>query len=95
MMEQYVFFLTAVAVSWVILNPLTKDGVIIKSGLILMAIGLFGSAICTVEGSDIDHSSIVTLVGSVVVILGMLYRVFSGKYKRRSDWLSVSRSTKP
>lgn len=86
------FLITVLA----IMNPLVKDGIIVKSGLILMCLGYFGCASGLVEGMTyglVFSSWILTNIGLLVALSGWLVRGYFGNHayhgprRRRADIL--------
>lgn len=73
-------------VAWAILSYRVRDGVIIKLGLILMALGLFGSTIHFAgggygppEGALLARSTLATHLGMVLCAIGVALRLRRGE----------------
>ena len=70
---------------WGVLSPRVRDGVVVKFGMILMAIGFALSAALLLDG--IDHADLIPLnrsrllshVGAVVAVVGWAWRMYRGE----------------
>ena len=66
--------------AWAIFSPRVRDGVVIKLGLILMAIGYLVTVAQLVDGMDcsdlhgLARSALLTRVGLLIVVAGWLWR---------------------
>ncbi len=72
--------LLACICAWAILSPRVRDGVVIKLGLILMAIGYLVTVAQLADGMDcsdlqgLARSELLTRVGLLIVAAGWLWR---------------------
>lgn len=69
----------AALIGRIVLNPKVQEGLIIKLGLILMAIGLLASGVITLKGFDTLHglwnASLMLRIGLLIALLGYGWRV--------------------
>ena len=83
---------------WAILHPSVRDGIVIKVGLILVSLGMAGTALLLLEGLDpsdvwrLNHTRAVILAGMLITAGGLLWRVYRGQ-RRSSDFVERRRST--
>lgn len=82
----------ACLIVWAVLSPRVRDGVVIKSGLILMALGLGALSLQHLAGvtdsERISRALFMLLAGLMVVMVGVLWRrAHRPRLSRRaSDW---------
>lgn len=84
----------ALATAWAVLNPRINDGVVIKAGLIFMALGFSATAVALADGqtcSDLHvlgRAELLIHSGLLVVGLGFAWRIRDGRRRRRrvTDW---------
>lgn len=84
----------AIAAAWAALNPKVHDGVVIKAGLISMALGFAGTALALVDGLScldmpaLSRSGLLIHGGLLLVAAGWLWRTQGGKHRKRraTDW---------
>jgi hypothetical protein len=93
----------ALALTWVVLHPRIQEGLLIKSGLVLMIFSLLATASMTLGPHYEDWHSLwragFTLrLGLLMVALGVLWKSwikpFGGFGRRAGDWLSLRRKMK-
>lgn len=100
-MDRFIDILNATAsasifgvIAWAIMTDRVRDGIVIKSGLILMALGFFGNACLQMNGVAPDDTrglancQMLINAGLLIVAVGWLWRTNGGKeYRRRTtDW---------
>lgn len=75
--------LIAVVLGWIVLDPKVHDGVVVKTGLICMALG-FGSVALLLPGGlteaevvGLERSLLLVNAGLSVVIVGLVWRARS------------------
>jgi len=91
-MFSFWFFMFVGALTFYLaMSPRINDGLIIKSGLILMAIGFFGAAGATYEDCDMFRPCMISVIGFFVVFGGVALRISSEKFKRITDWLHIEK----
>jgi len=90
-MQELFFWVAFALAAYLVMSPSINDGIIIKSGLILMALGFLGAAAGLREGCDIVNQYIVASIGVFIVLLGFAIRIASAKAKRLTDWLNICR----
>lgn len=86
--------LIALALVGAILSPKVHDGIVIKAGLISMALGFGSIAVRMLDGLGVDEavhlarSILLINAGLAVVILGYLWRVArrGAPQRRINDW---------
>lgn len=92
------FLVIAFCIGGLILSDKIKDGVIIKFGLILVAIGFVGAASAVLENPS-NYLPAIRLIGigSCVCLTGMLLRghFSGGKCRRASDWFKHESTPRP
>ena len=87
----------AMALIWAVLSPHVHDGVVIKSGLILMALGFGAVAVRMLDpwsvmgetmGEALSRAILLINIGAAVTFLGYRWRVrHRPKVRRRAtDW---------
>lgn len=86
----------ALIASWAVMSPRVQDGVIIKLGLIFVALGAGGLASALYDGLDstdihvLSHATLMLNVGLLVIVIGAVARLRSpGKKRRVSDWIPL------
>jgi hypothetical protein len=88
----YCFTISAV-VLYMIMSDRVKDGVVVKAGLILIAIGFFGGGCVIYDGHDSLAIRAILFIGTGVLICvgGVFYRGWLANEKRRrfSDWIGT------
>lgn len=81
------------AASWAVLSPAVRDGVVVKAGLISVALGFLACAVLIVDDRWWALNRALALVhgGGVTVLLGYATRVRGGRRKRRrvTDWAAL------
>jgi hypothetical protein len=100
--------LLALATSWACLSRRVHDGLVIKLGLILLALGFSGHAWITHDGIDaydavaLTRAQLLINAGMALAVIGWLLRGRSGRKghppeRRTSDFvdLDVSRGDRP
>ena len=80
--------------AYLVMSPIVNDGILIKSGLILTALGFLGSAIAEREGSLIANQHCAIVAGALIICVGIVFRFMQNKYKRVTDWLEI-KNNKP
>ena len=89
--------LLATITGWAIMSHRVRDGVVVKLGLILVALGFIGAALVSIDGGD--HNSLASahalvFVGLLVCALGYLLRKRRHKQRgglhRLSDWVDLA-----
>lgn len=97
MLNAFFFLLIAFCVSGLILSDRIKDGIIIKSGLILVAIGFVGASSAVLD-TPLNYLPAVRMIGIgiCVCMLGLFVRgrVTQDKCRRVSDWLENESTTR-
>lgn len=89
-MQTLFFLLVAAAIGWLIMSERIKDGVVVKAGLILIALGFIAAAGQIFQGEgDLIRPLYAIGVGCLVCIAGVFIRgLISGdKCRRLSDWV--------
>ena len=85
-------FTIAAVVLYMIMSDRVKDGVVVKAGLILIAIGFFGGGCVIYEGQTSLATKAILFIGTGILICvgGMFYRGWVATEKRRrfSDWFA-------
>jgi len=84
----------AIIFGWAVLSPRVHDGVIIKAGLISMALGFAATAWALADGQSCDDLHVLGRAemlihgGLLVVMFGFALRTRGGREKRRrvTDW---------
>lgn len=84
----------ALLTAWAVLSPRINDGVMIKAGLIFMALGFSATAVALADGqtcSDLHvlgRAELLTHTGLLVVGLGFAWRIRDGRRRCRrvTDW---------
>lgn len=90
MEPSFVFFLAAgLATGYFALSPKINDGILINIGLSIMTIGFFGAAGAAYDACEVIPGVVVASVGFFVVILGLILRIKSMRFKRLTDWIHV------
>lgn len=84
------------AVSWLVLSPAVRDGIVIKIGLVLVALSELGVAMLLVgDGWYLPRPLLLCLagihVGAAVVALGYLLRQVRTRHpvRRSTDWATL------
>jgi hypothetical protein len=88
----------AIVFAWAVIDNRIKDGVLIKTGLILLSIGLFGVSMTLYEEhiydklQAIERSILLINIGCLVAIGGVALRFFVGKKpaRRVTDWADLN-----
>lgn len=100
MIENFNTFMSlilSVITGWAIMSQRVRDGVIVKSGLICVAIGFIGAALVSIDNGD--HNSLATahalvFVGLLICAVGYLLRTHRsrrrGTMRRVSDWVDLA-----
>ena len=74
MLTGWLSFVCVLAVSAVVLSAHIREGLVIKIGLIMMAIGLFSSGVITLKGFDslnsLWHAAFLMRVGLLITSAG-------------------------
>jgi hypothetical protein len=81
----------AAAIGFLIMSERFKDGVIIKSGMILVALGYVGAASLISEGeTDMMRPLYCIGLGVLICIIGLALRAYytNGMCRRFSDWMT-------
>lgn len=94
--------LIMVALSWAVLSSRVNDGVIVKAGLICMALGFGSTALLMFDGVrpsqvvGLERALILINAGLTVVIFGYLWRKtrLNHPVRRTTDW-SALMDTRP
>jgi hypothetical protein len=85
--------LLATLAAWAVLDERIHEGVIVRAGLILVALGFAGIAIALLHGSGVTLQRAMGLLhaGIIVVLLGREWRAHRRHkpMRRRSDWLDL------
>lgn len=87
----------SLAAGWACLSSRVRDGVVIKLGLIAMAIGFFVHAWIMFDGVDLAdavamaRAQFVINAGMLIVVLGWLVRTRGGRDRKRrtTDWADL------
>jgi hypothetical protein len=87
----WLFIVAGLLPACFILSSRINDGVIIKSGLILVSIGFFGVASAIYEDLHTINPFITSWIGFCIVTLGFLMRVATNKSRRLTDWLNIEK----
>lgn len=82
-----------------VLSNRVRDGIVIKAGLIAMALGFGAVALCFVDGSAMGDGMrlapaiLLVNIGIAVVIVGYLWRAYRAGHPlvRRTDWAPLDR----
>jgi len=85
-----------ITLTWVILNPKIKEGIIMKAGLIFLALGFFG-AFFVYQDAPVNHDAAIDAVhavmymGAVICLVGYLIRIRRTKRpaRRTTDWMEL------
>lgn len=85
------------ALSWMVLNPKVHDGVVIKVGLICMALGFGSIALLLLKGITeknvvgLERGLLLINAGIAVVIVGYLVRKAKAHHpaRRSTDWADL------
>lgn len=100
-MDAYLINLNAAAclalsllVGWAVISPRVRDGVLIKLGLILVAVGAAGMGLALATGDPIYvvlRALGLHTAGLFVVALGLLWRARrpGAPRRRASDWVAL------
>lgn len=83
--------------TYAILSPKVSDGIVIKLGLIFVALGAAGMASALFGGLDahdilaMTHATLMMNIGLLIVIVGVVMRLKSpsGKRRRITDWVPL------
>lgn len=86
MLYSIVSLLLAVVATWAILSPNVDDGIIIKFGLCLIAIGAYGSSSLLVRPSESAH---------VMILFGILICIAGTALKARRRCINAAHTTAP
>lgn len=87
----------AALAGWAVMSHRVRDGVVVKSGLILVAVGFIGAALVALDSGD--HNSLASAhalvyVGLLVCALGYLLRSRRHRTRRTSrrlsDWVDLA-----
>lgn len=92
------FLVVAFCISCLIMSHKIKDGVVIKFGLILVAIGFVGASSAVLENPENYLPSLRLIgIGASVCIIGVVIRGLctGGKCRRFSDWFEHESTTRP
>lgn len=81
----------AVVLTWAVLTPRVRDGVVVKAGLICMAIAHATLAAHVSEMQPLHgltHAMLLLSIGTTLVLFGVLVRLLHPRKPRRrsSDW---------
>lgn len=90
----------ALLLSGMVLSNRVNDGVVIKAGLIAMALGFGAIALCFADGSSVGDGQrlapalLLVNIGIGVVIAGYLWRTYRAGHPlaRRTDWTPLEES---
>lgn len=86
-----------VAIAAAIMSDRVRDGIVVKIGLILLALGMAGTALVLANGLDpsdvwrLNNTRGVMLLGALIVVGGVLWRVRRGE-RRSTDFIERRRS---
>lgn len=87
----------ALLASVAVLSARVRDGIIIKGGLICIALGFLGAALVSLEQSGaaaLATAHALVHVGLLVIAVGYLWRTYrsrrSGTMRRVSDWVDLA-----
>lgn len=98
MFNVFFFFFLSFCVSVLIMSNRIKDGIVVKSGMILIAVGFFGAGAILVD-QRIDLLAPLRLIGygSIICLLGIFFRGHcdNGKCRRVSDWFEHQTTPRP
>lgn len=86
--------LLAMLLAWMVLTPQVRDGIVIKLGLISMALGFAATAWALLDGIDCSDANVMARAqglinaGLVVVVLGAAWRLRAGWHALThwADW---------
>lgn len=89
--------LFVVALTYAVLSPKVHDGIVVKLGLSLMALGFLVSTYALANGADctdvktLDGAIALVNFGAVTVLAGYLLRTGYGRKKKRrfTDWADL------
>lgn len=87
--------LLATLAAWAVLDERIHEGVIVRAGLILVALGFAGIAIALLHGGSVTLQRAMGLLhaGIIVVLLGREWRAHRRRrpmpMRRRSDWIDL------
>lgn len=85
--------LLASGATWAVLSPTVKDGVVVKIGMILIALGFASTAVLLSEDRlwALNRALALVHAGILVVGLGYALRTRGGRRKRRrsTDWMTL------
>jgi len=89
--------LIAIVLLWMILSPKVHDGVVIKAGLIPMALGFGSIALLLIDGlapdelQGLERALLLINAGIALVIVGYLLRRASAHHqvRRSTDWAEL------
>lgn len=85
-----------VALAWLIMSPTVRDGVVIKLGLVSMALGELGGSMVLLGGEWAPYRPLMLClagvhVGAAVVLVGYLLRraAMRRPLRRSTDWAAL------
>ena len=86
---------------YAVLSPKVHDSIVVKSGLVLMALGFMVSTYALANGIDctdvqtLDRAIALVNFGAITVVCGYLLRTGYGRKKRRrsTDWADLEEAT--
>lgn len=90
-------FALGIAASWAVLSPVVDDRVLVKAGLICVALGFLATGLALAGGVEhpgsrgINRALLLVHLGLVVVAIGYCTRVRRHRSKRRraTDWMAL------
>jgi hypothetical protein len=91
----------ALLLTGMVLSNRVRDGVVIKAGLIAMALGFGAIALCFIDGSSLGDGQrlaralLLVNIGIGVVVVGYLWRTYRAGHsvRRITDWADLERTT--
>lgn len=86
--------LLALLAAWAVISPRVRDGVVIKLGLILLAMGAAGLAVALATGDPayvVLRALVLHTVGLYLIAVGWLWRARRARApcRRASDWVDL------
>lgn len=88
-MMDCIVILCVMIITYMIISPSINDGIIIKLGLMCIAIGLLALLGSTEDSRAIENQALTICIGVLVVLLGIGLKIVVGKFRRMSDWFKV------